>query len=91
MTIQYLHCSEVAFWGSARKTLVSALNAVPKRPGTAVLLESTANGAGGEFYDRWNEAVRIQHESPGRLDCYLPLFVGWHEHAEYVKPVRIPA
>jgi len=86
-TIQYLHCSEVAFWTHQRATLTSVLQAVPDLPDTAVVLESTANGVGGEFYDRWNDAVQHQHDHSGDPHGFIPLFFSWLEHAEYRAPV----
>ena len=55
MTIHNLHCSEVARWpGDAGETLTSLRAAVPK--GGEVVLESTPNGAGGVFYEEWQQA-----------------------------------
>lgn len=50
-TAQLFHGSEVAFWPYADQILAGVLQAVPDEPGTEVLLESTANGVGGAFYD----------------------------------------
>lgn len=55
LTIQNLHCSEVARWtGDATETLGSLRAAVP--PEGTIVLESTPNGAGGCFYDEWQRA-----------------------------------
>ncbi len=55
LTIQNLHCSEVARWPrDAAATLASLRAAVP--PDGEVVLESTPNGAGGCFYDEWQKA-----------------------------------
>jgi len=55
LTIQNLHCSEVARWtGQPDETLASLRAAVP--PGAEVVLESTPNGAGGCFYQEWQNA-----------------------------------
>jgi hypothetical protein len=66
LTIQNLHCSEVARWpGDAASTLASLRAAVP--PGGEVVLESTPNGAGGCFYDEWMRAPQtgyVQHFFP---------------------------
>jgi hypothetical protein len=55
LTIRNLHCSEVARWPrDPAETLASLRAAVP--PDGEVVLESTANGAGGCFYDEWQHA-----------------------------------
>jgi len=81
--IHYLHCSEVAFWKNAKKSLLSVLQAVSDDPDTMVVLESTANGASGEFYERWNAAVRQQRERPGSRDGFYPVFISWLDCSEY--------
>ncbi len=54
-TIQNLHCSEVSRWGrKGEEALVSLRAAVV--PGGEIVLESTANGAGGLFYEEWQRA-----------------------------------
>lgn len=75
-TINNLHGSEVAFWGKPKHTLNALLNAVPKEPGSCVILESTANGLGGEFYNRWDAAKKGESE-------YYPVFLAWWEMPEY--------
>ena len=82
-----LHCSEVAFWPDAASSLLSVLQCVPDEPDTAVLIESTANGVGGEFYDRWQQAVQDYRASNGALDGYVPLFFSWLEDPTNVMPV----
>jgi hypothetical protein len=79
-TIQFFHGSEVAFWPHAETHLAGVLQAVPNEPGTEVLLESTANGVGGVFYELWQEAS----QSAGR---YEAIFLPWFWQAEYRLPV----
>jgi hypothetical protein len=56
LTVQNLHCSEVARWpGNARATLAGLLAAMPA-DGGEVVLESTAQGAHGCFYEEWMHA-----------------------------------
>lgn len=56
LTVQNLHCSEVARWpGDAKATLAGLLAAMPATGGE-VVLESTAQGAHGCFYDEWKNA-----------------------------------
>jgi len=77
---------EVAFWRNAEMTLTGAMNMVPKEPGTMVLVLSTANGVGGEFYDLWQQANDPQSDT-----LFVPLFFGWLEHEAYRMPVPDPA
>lgn len=79
-TVHNLHLSELAFWPHPDKTMTSALQAVPHVDGTAVIIESTANGVGGVFYDEWVRAVKGESE-------FTPLFFPWFEHDEYMMPV----
>lgn len=55
LTIRNLHCSEVARWPRDAAGTLAALRAAVA-PDGEVALESTANGAGGCFYDEWQRA-----------------------------------
>ena len=57
-TYQGVHLSEVAFWPNAEDLAPSLMNAIPNNHGTVIVIESTANGVGGWFYEKWMEAVR---------------------------------
>lgn len=81
-TIHYLHASEVAFWPRPEETMLSLLQAVPHHPDTAVVIESTANGVGGWFYDAWQRAKR------GESD-FVPVFLPWHAYPDYRMPAPI--
>ena len=78
-TYQLAHASEYAFWPYP-ETSLSLNQAVPDKPGTVFVKESTANGAFGQFYDDWNNAVA------GKTS-YAPVFVSWWEHEDYTKPI----
>lgn len=77
-TFQFFHGSEVAWWPNAEDHAAGALQAVPKVPGTEVVLESTANGIGGLFYNMCMAALRGVGE-------YILIFVPWFEHTEYTE------
>jgi hypothetical protein len=78
LTIQNLHCSEVARWpGDPAATLASLRAAVP--PGGEIVLESTPNGAGGCFYEEWNGAPQA---------AYVQHFFPWWLQPEYAKPAN---
>lgn len=71
LTIQNLHCSEVARWGAnAPEVLASLRAAVPL--GGEIVLESTANGMGGCFYREWQRATEtgyVRHFFPWWMDA----------------------
>lgn len=66
MTIQNLHCSEIARWsGDASETMASLGAALV--PNGELVLESTPNGAYGYFYDQWQrteETGMVRHFFP---------------------------
>lgn len=70
------HLSEVAFWGHDEKILAGLFQGISQAEGTEVILESTANGASGEFYRLWKGAVAGENE-------YIPIFLPWHMTDEY--------
>lgn len=77
-TIQLFHGSEVAFWPNAKDHFAGVMQTVPDLGGTEVVLESTANGIGGEFHERWQQA------QAGDGD-YQAIFVPWFWAAEYAR------
>lgn len=79
-TIHNLHASEVAFWPDAAKSMIALMQAIPNEPNTMVILESTANGIGGYFYDMWHKAKSGENE-------FVPLFFAWFEEPDYRLPV----
>ena len=66
LTVQNLHCSEVSRWpGNAAETLAGLRASLP--PGGEVVLESTAHGAYGCFYNEWvhaGETGYVRHFFP---------------------------
>ena len=79
-TLRCLHLSEFAFWpGDKRSTFAGLAQAVPDRPGTAIFVESTANGY-DEFKKMWDDAVQAQRDG---TDGYIPIFFAWYEMEEY--------
>lgn len=79
-TIQLLHGSEAAFWPNASAHFAGVVQTVPELPGTEIILESTANGVGGEFHERWQQAEAGQGD-------YIAIFVPWFWSSEYQRPV----
>ena len=86
-TVQYFHGSEVAYWPHAKEGLIGSLQQVPDVPGTIVALESTGNGVGGEFYDRYVQAVAKLKANPQNYEGFLPIFLAWHTFSSYRTPL----
>ncbi len=84
--IHNLHCSEVARYQSDPRILNGLLNGVARNAvDTMAILESTAWGVGGIFYDRYTEAVKRWQANPDSMDGFLPLFFSWLDFSEYKK------
>lgn len=81
-TLTLAHLSELAFWpkNQAKALLSGLLDAIPNAKGTAVFIESTANGVSGEFYDFWKKAEAGENG-------YIPIFLPWFIQDEYREPV----
>jgi hypothetical protein len=75
-TLQLFHGSEVAFWPNAADHFAGVVQALPDLPDTEAILESTANGIGGEFHERWQQAE-------AGVGDYVPIFVPWFWSDEY--------
>jgi hypothetical protein len=66
LTVQNLHCSELARWpGDPAETLAGLRAAMA--PGAELIMESTPFGASGCFYDEWKKA-----EETGTVRHFLP-------------------
>ena len=81
-TIQLFHGSEVAFWPNAKDHFAGVLQTVPDAPDTEIVLESTANGIGGEFHERWGQA------EAGDGD-FQAIFCPWFWMLDYQRPPPI--
>lgn len=79
-TIQLFHGSEAAFWPHAESHATGVMQAVPDEPGTEIILESTGNGVGNWFHQKWQEA------ETGTGD-YIAIFVPWFWQPEYRRVV----
>jgi hypothetical protein len=70
LTVQNLHCSELARWpGDAAETLAGLRAALA--PGGEVILESTPDGVGGCFHQEWQKAPEtgtVRHFFPWWLE-----------------------
>lgn len=83
-TLQVCHLSEVAFWppGFAKANFNGLIQAVPDERGTAVFIESTAQGMVGKFREAWVGATALDHTATG----YVGFFSAWFESDEYRVP-----
>lgn len=79
-TVQLFHGSEVAFWPNAATHFAGVVQAIPDLPGTEIILESTANGMGGEFHERWQQAEQ-------GIGDYEAIFIPWFWQQEYRRDV----
>ena len=77
-TLRFVHGSEVAFWENADRVLLAVEQTLPDDPDTFEILESTANGVGGEFFDRWQLA-----SDPATRGIWRALFFPWFDDPEY--------
>lgn len=81
-TISHMHASELAFWpvANAKENWNGLIQAVPNTPGTAVFVESTANGVSGIFYDLWKGACE-------GTNGFRPVFIPWFMDPSYREVV----
>lgn len=80
-TLTNLHASEVAFWGKADITMTGLMQSVADNMETLVILESTANGVGGYFYDMWQQAMKGEND-------FVPIFLPWFTDSGYTRPFK---
>lgn len=90
-TYQVLHGTEVARWAkygvaNAAEVLANILKCVPLVPDSMIILESTAEGASGDYYNRWLGAIDAEdflanrkHPTPGQ---YVRVFAPWFEFSD---------
>jgi SAM-dependent methyltransferase len=79
-TVRYFHGSEAGYWENADDIAAGVLQAVPNAPGTEIIIESTANGAGNWFH---NKAMSgLDTDSDGD---FITIFTPWYWQPEYRK------
>jgi hypothetical protein len=78
LTVQNLHCSELARWpGDPAETLAGLRAAMA--PGAELILESTPDGVGGFFHQEWQKALET-----GMVRHFIPW---WMERAYRTRAV----
>lgn len=81
LTVQNLHCSELARWpGDPAETLAGLRASLAS--GAELILESTPMGVGGCFYDEWHKA-----RETGTVQHFFP----WWLEPSYVEAPADPA
>ncbi|MGP8271941.1 MAG: terminase [Terracidiphilus sp.] len=83
LTVQNLHCSELARWpGDPAETLAGLRAAMA--PGAELILESTPDGVGGCFYDEWQKA-----DETGMVRHFFPWWMERRYRAGAVKEASL--
>lgn len=77
--------SEAAFYPDFATLLTSVMQTVPNDPNTVVVVESTANGVGGPYYDLCMEAMDATRRSEWEF-----IFFGWQDDPECVMRLPMP-
>ena len=97
-TYQALLATELARWteygvANAAEVLANILKCVPLLPNTLVVLESTAEGASGEYYDRYWRAIPYKDFLSGKViptpGQYVSVFAAWFEFED--SAIRLDA
>ena len=101
--IHYLHLSEIAKWPTHTQTelITSLFQCVPDKMDTEIVLESTAKGIGGEFYERyWNARYQYEvflkddntvsfkctiNEKADRENEFSAVFLPWFVFEDYLR------
>jgi hypothetical protein len=71
----WAHLSEAAFYRSLGALMTGLMQRIPASPDSGVIVESTANGLGGDFYELCQLAMS------GKTG-WVFVFFGYHEHPE---------
>ena len=80
LTVQNLHCSELARWPGDPADILAGLRAA-LAPGAEEILESTPQGVGGCFYNEWQHA-----DETGTVRHFFP----WWMEPHYRGPAADP-
>jgi hypothetical protein len=80
-----VHLSEFAFYSDAKTLMTALMQTVPKDPDTMVIVESTANGMGGPFYELWKKAIDPKNKSD-----WVAIFFPWFDDADNWLELDVP-
>lgn len=80
-TLHRVHGSEVAFWDHNERSAQNLIASLDKAANRGeMILESTANGPSGLFYDLWTEAQ-------SKKDRWRGIFLGWYLDSRNSIPI----
>jgi hypothetical protein len=87
---QYLCITEMAFLSEegvadAASVVSGLIKTVQYVEGTIIILESTANGASGDFYERYQNAISFEDFKAGR-NGFIKVFYPWFAFPDLVMP-----
>lgn len=90
-TLQFLHISEYGpmcamFPQRAQEVATGALNAIA--PGNIVVIESTAYGAAGDFYERCQTAMELQRQIDAGKAKLTSMDYRFHFYGWYMDPIN---
>ena len=78
----WVQLSEAAFYRDMSTLMTGLMQRVPHTLDSGVIVETTANGVGGPFYDLWKQA-----SDPRRASGWAAVFFAYWEHPENVMVV----
>ena len=90
-TFQGMVATEAHRWREGGKqdataVLTGALNCVDDAADTLIILETTASGDHGTYFDYWQNAITLEDYIAGRIpddwNGYFRVFSPWYEHAD---------
>lgn len=85
-TQQFLHLTEIPQWSKPEETMQAVLACVPDSPDTMVIVETTAKGASGWFYETWLAAMADVKR--GIEPEFVPVFIEWWHTKRYKRKRR---
>jgi hypothetical protein len=83
LTVQNLHCSELARWPGDPREILAGLQAA-MTPGAELILESTPDGVGGCFHEEWQKA-----QETGMVRHFFPWWMERRYRAEAVDEASL--
>ena len=92
-TLQVLHVSEAAHFPNegekgAEKTMLSLLNSLADVPKSVAIVETTANGSAGWFYEHWLGAADFARFTAGqRGNGWIRIFAPWFAFEDGCEPL----
>jgi hypothetical protein len=92
-TYQWVVATEVARWAlegvsNAADLLSGLLKCVPNEPMTYIELDSTANGAQGDFYERWQGGITFDELKQGK-DGFVKIFAAWFQFKDSLRDPKL--